>query len=92
MVCSLRYYHGTEIMFSCFASNNGRGRGRPPYAGSCVELGVIVPQHGLDAMIEAVPANRLGRPEEITTAVLWLCGDMVSILHLKILVFCALSG
>ena len=41
-------------------------------------------------MIEAVPANRLGRPEEITTAVLWLCGDMVSILHLKILVFLCL--
>ena len=32
----------------------------------------------LDAMIEAVPANRLGRPEEIASAVLWLCSDMAS--------------
>lgn len=33
----------------------------------------------LDAMINAVPAKRLGRPEEIADAVLWLCSDMASL-------------
>ncbi|MDI9863324.1 SDR family oxidoreductase [Flectobacillus sp. DC10W] len=33
----------------------------------------------LDAMIEAVPAKRLGKPEEIADAVLWLCSDMASL-------------
>ncbi len=32
-------------------------------------------QDVLDAMIEAVPAKRLGRPEEIASAVLWLCSE-----------------
>ncbi|HAK77972.1 MAG TPA: oxidoreductase [Runella sp.] len=33
----------------------------------------------LDAMIEAVPAKRLGQPKEIADAVLWLCSDMASL-------------
>lgn len=32
----------------------------------------------LDAMIDAVPAKRLGHSEEIASAVLWLCSDMAS--------------
>ena len=36
-------------------------------------------QDVLDAMIEAVPAKRLGKPEEIASAVLWLCSDMASL-------------
>ncbi|MVT09045.1 SDR family NAD(P)-dependent oxidoreductase [Chitinophaga tropicalis] len=32
----------------------------------------------LDAMIETVPARRLGHPKEIADAVLWLCSDMAS--------------
>lgn len=32
----------------------------------------------LDAMIETVPAKRLGHSEEIASAVLWLCSDMAS--------------
>ncbi len=36
-------------------------------------------QELLDAMIEAVPARRLGRSEEIASAVLWLCSDMASL-------------
>lgn len=32
----------------------------------------------LDAMIETVPAKRLGKSEEIASAVLWLCSDMAS--------------
>ena len=35
-------------------------------------------QDVLDAMIEAVPAKRLGKSEEIAGAVLWLCSDMAS--------------
>lgn len=35
-------------------------------------------QDVLDMMLEAVPAKRLGRPEEIANAVLWLCSDMAS--------------
>lgn len=35
-------------------------------------------QEVLDAMIESVPAKRLGKPEEIVSAVLWLCSDMAS--------------
>jgi NAD(P)-dependent dehydrogenase (short-subunit alcohol dehydrogenase family) len=30
------------------------------------------PEH-IDAIINAIPARRLGRPEEIASAVLWLC-------------------
>jgi len=33
----------------------------------------------LDAMIESVPVKRLGRPEEIASAVLWLCSEMASL-------------
>lgn len=36
-------------------------------------------QDVLDAMIEAVPVKRLGKPEEIANAVLWLCSDMASL-------------
>lgn len=35
-------------------------------------------QDVLDAMIATVPAKRLGRSEEIASAVLWLCSDMAS--------------
>lgn len=36
-------------------------------------------QEILDAMIEAVPAKRLGKPEEIADAVLWLCSEKASL-------------
>jgi NAD(P)-dependent dehydrogenase (short-subunit alcohol dehydrogenase family) len=36
-------------------------------------------QDGLDAMIQTVPVRRLGRPEEIANAVLWLCSEMASL-------------
>lgn len=36
-------------------------------------------QDALDAMLETVPVKRLGRPEEIANAVLWLCSDMASL-------------
>lgn len=35
-------------------------------------------QDVLDAMIETVPAKRLGKPEEIANAVVWLCSDAAS--------------
>ncbi|WDF70559.1 SDR family oxidoreductase [Sphingobacterium oryzagri] len=35
-------------------------------------------QDVLDAMIATVPANRLGKPEEIANAVVWLCSDAAS--------------
>ena len=35
-------------------------------------------QDALDAMLETVPARRLGRPEEIASAVPWLCSEMAS--------------
>lgn len=37
-------------------------------------------QEVLDAMIQTVPAQRLGRPEEIASSVLWLCSDVASFL------------
>jgi NAD(P)-dependent dehydrogenase (short-subunit alcohol dehydrogenase family) len=36
-------------------------------------------QDALDAMLETVPVRRLGHPEEIASAVLWLCSDMASL-------------
>jgi NAD(P)-dependent dehydrogenase (short-subunit alcohol dehydrogenase family) len=36
-------------------------------------------QDALDAMIQTVPVRRLGRPEEIANAVLWLCSEMASL-------------
>jgi NAD(P)-dependent dehydrogenase (short-subunit alcohol dehydrogenase family) len=35
-------------------------------------------QDVLDAMIDTVPAKRLEKPEEIASAVLWLCSDMAN--------------
>ncbi len=37
-------------------------------------------QEVLDAMIQAVPAGRLGRPEEIANTVVWLCSDAASLI------------
>jgi NAD(P)-dependent dehydrogenase (short-subunit alcohol dehydrogenase family) len=37
-------------------------------------------QEILDAMIRTVPAQRLGRPEEIASSVVWLCSDAASFL------------
>lgn len=37
-------------------------------------------QEVLDAMIQTVPAQRLGRPEEIASSVVWLCSDAASFL------------
>lgn len=35
-------------------------------------------QDALDAMVATVPAKRLGQPEEIANAVVWLCSDAAS--------------
>lgn len=36
-------------------------------------------KEALDAMLETVPVKRLGLPEEIANAVVWLCSDMASL-------------
>jgi NAD(P)-dependent dehydrogenase (short-subunit alcohol dehydrogenase family) len=33
----------------------------------------------LDAMLQQVPIGRLGRPEEIANAAVWLCSDAASL-------------
>jgi NAD(P)-dependent dehydrogenase (short-subunit alcohol dehydrogenase family) len=47
-----------------------------PMADKMIEGGQ---KDALDAMLKAVPVGRLGRPEEIAAAVLWLCSDAASL-------------
>lgn len=47
-----------------------------PMADQMIESGQ---KEALDAMLQTVPVGRLGRPEEIASAVLWLCSNGASL-------------